>query len=50
MSGKKVKKGFEFLMDTNWIFQEPIDWLKIEALLNIYDIFVTLEVFQDPID
>ena len=36
MSGRKLKKGFEFLMDTNWLFQEPIDLEHKQYVLLSY--------------
>jgi hypothetical protein len=32
----RKKKGFEFLLDTNWLFQEPIDAEHKEYILLSY--------------
>jgi len=36
MSGRKLKKGFEFLLNTDWIFQEPIDLEHKQYVLLSY--------------
>jgi len=36
MSGRKVKKGFEFLMNTDWVFQQPIDLEHKQYVLLSY--------------
>jgi len=55
MSGKKVKKGFEFLMDTNWIFQEPIDlehkqYVLLSYFQKLNDRFDKFEVYPSFIE
>ena len=36
MSGRKLKKGFEFLLNTDWLFQTPIDLEHKQYVLLSY--------------
>ena len=36
MSGRKLKKGFEFLLNTDWVFQTPIDLEHKQYVLLSY--------------